>query len=233
MSGTPTVAATANFTVQVTDSLAATATQALSILVNAAPVFTTPSSMPGGTTGVAYSQALANSGGTAPFTWSLIAGALPAGLTLAGATGIISGTPQTASTANFTMRILDNAGSSDSKAFSIVITSNLSITTSTPLTSGAVNAAYSQTMASSGGFGAYTWALTAGTLPAGLALTGATGIISGTPTTAGTSNFTIQSTDAGGNAAPKALALTIINAGHTNASAISGAAAVTNKASVH
>ena len=87
ITGTVTTAATSNFTVQVTDSVAATATKALSILVNAAPAVTTASPMPGGTTGAAYSQTLANSGGTAPFTWSISAGALPAGLTLAGIDG--------------------------------------------------------------------------------------------------------------------------------------------------
>jgi hypothetical protein len=195
--------------VQVTDSLAATATKALSILANAAPAVTTANPMPGGTTGAAYSQTLANSGGTAPFTWSISAGTLPAGLSIVPATGAISGTAQTGAVANFTARILDNAGIAATKAFTITINSNLAVTTPTPMAVGTVGAAYSQTLAGSGGFGADTWAVTAGTLPAGLSLAASTGIISGTPTGAAASTFTAQATDAGANAASKALGITI------------------------
>ena len=209
ISGTSTTAASSSFTVQATDSVAATATQALSILVNAVPAVSTSSPMPGGTTGVAYSQTLANSGGTAPFTWAITAGALPAGLTLTGASGAIGGTPQTGGLANFTARIADSAGVAGSKAFTLTIASNLAVTTATPMTSGTVSGAYSQTLTGSGGFGADNWAVTSGTLPAGLTLAGSTGIISGTATAAATSNFTAQATDAGANTASKALAITI------------------------
>ena len=65
----------------------------------------------------------------------------------------------------------------------VSVTSALGILT-TSLPSGTVNTAYSQTLRASGGSGAYTWQLTAGTLPAGLTLTASTGLISGTPTTA-------------------------------------------------
>jgi hypothetical protein len=211
IAGTLTTAATSNFTVQATDSAGApaTGTKALSILVNSAPAFTTASPMPGGTTGAAYSQALANSGGTAPFTWSISAGALPAGLAIIPSTGVISGTAQTAGLANFTARILDNTGVAGTKAFTITIASNLAVTTATPMTAGTVGAGYSQTLTGSGGFGADTWTVTAGTLPAGLTLASSTGIINGNPTAAATSNFTVQATDAGTNVASKALAITI------------------------
>ena len=68
----------------------------------------TTSSLPAGTVGVAYSQALGASGGTPPYTWSVASGSLPAGLSLA-AGGTISGTPGTAGSSSFTVRVTDSA----------------------------------------------------------------------------------------------------------------------------
>ena len=52
--------------------------------------------LPNGTLGTAYSTTLAAAGETPPYTWSISTGALPAGLTLNGSTGAITGTPQAA-----------------------------------------------------------------------------------------------------------------------------------------
>jgi len=77
----------------------------------------------GGTVGVSYQQVLAASGGTAPYTWSLVSssGQLPAGLNLS-ATGMISGVPSAAGTADFSVLVSDSAGSSSEGSFSIAIT---------------------------------------------------------------------------------------------------------------
>jgi len=207
ISGTPTVAGTSNFTVQVTDANGATASQALSITIYPALSITT-SSLADGTVGLAYSQTLTSSGGKSPLTWSIAAGALPAGLSLAGATGVISGTPTVAGTSNFTVQVVDANGAVASKALSIVIYSALSVTT-TSLSDGTVGVAYSQTVSASGGKTPYTWSVPSGSLPAGLTLNGGTGVISGTPTVAGTSNFTIRATDANGAMADQALSIAV------------------------
>ena len=86
------------------------------------PLSVVTSSLAGGTVGSVYSQSLTCSGGTAPFTWSLVAGqgTLPAGLSLSGA-GLISGTPTASGTSNFTVRVTDNPGATATKALSIVV----------------------------------------------------------------------------------------------------------------
>ena len=67
--------------------------------------------------------------------------------------------------------------------------------TTGPLPAGTLNSAYSQTLQAAGGKTPYTWGIISGSLPAGLGLDGASGVISGTPTTIGTFNFTVQLTD--------------------------------------
>ena len=70
----------------------------------------------------AYSATLAATGGTAPYTWSISAGTLPAGLSLKATTGAITGTPTTAVTSSVTFRVTDSAARTTTKALSIAIT---------------------------------------------------------------------------------------------------------------
>ena len=215
ISGTPTSAGTSNFTVTVTDSetpTAKTATANLSIVVNPALSVTT-NSLPPGVIGTAYSQTLTAAGGISPYTWSVTTGSLPAGLALNANTGVISGTPSGTftGTTNFTVTVTDNESPTKKTA-----TANLSITISAPplsvttpsLPGGTIGTAYSQTLQATGGISPYTWAVTTGSLPVGLTLNPATGVISGTPsgTFVGTVNFTVTVTDSETPTAGKASA---------------------------
>ena len=198
ISGTPTVAGTFNFTVKATNS-GGSDTKALSIVIAAAQVAPTiiTTSLPGGLVGTAYSQQLAATG-TTPITWSLASGTLPTGLTLSTA-GVISGTPTVANTFNFTVKATNSAGS-DTKALSIAITTSAvkpTITTTT-LPNGKIGTAYSAQLEATG-TAPITWSLASGNLPTGLTLYSG-GTISGTPTTTGTFNFTVQATNSAGNA---------------------------------
>lgn len=205
LSGTPTTAKTSSVTFKVKDASAATATKTLSIIVNAALKIST-TTLTNGYISVAYSKNLAATGGKAPYTWTVSSGALRAGLTLSSA-GVVSGIPTAAGSSIFTAQVADANSVKTSKTLTLVINPALVITT-TSLPDGYPGAAYSRTLAATGGKTAYTWTKTAGTLPAGLALSSA-GVISGTPTAAGTSSFTVQVKDANTTTATKALTITI------------------------
>ena len=169
---------------------------------------TTLSSLPPAEIGATYSSALAASGGSTPYTWTVSAGALPGGLTLS-STGQISGTPTTAGTFSFTARASDAAAQTATAVLQITIApAPLVITTVSPLPSGQAGSAYSTTLAASGGTTPYTWTVGAGALPGGLTLSSA-GLISGTPITAGTFSFTARVSDAAAQTTSAPLQITI------------------------
>ena len=205
ITGTPTASGTVNFTVTVTDSetpTAKTATANLSITVNPAVTVTT-ASLPAGVIGTSYSQTLQAAGGVSPYTWSVTTGSLPAGLSLNGSTGAITGTPSGTftGTTNFTVTVTDSESPTKKTAsanLSISISAPPLSVTTTSLAGGSIGVVYTnQTLQATGGAGAYTWAVTTGSLPSGLSLNASTGVISGTPsgTFVGTDNFTVTVTD--------------------------------------
>ena len=204
--GTPTSRGTFPFTVKVLDGAGDTDTQPLQIIVNSNPLITTET-LPNAVAGSTYSATLAASGTVPPVTWTVSLGTLPAGLSLAASTGIISGMPSAAGTASFTVRLVDSGGGSTTRALSLTVNAALGITTSS-LVAGTVGTAYSQALGASGGVPPYSWTVSVGTLPSGLTLS-AGGTISGTPGTAGTSNFTVKVTDSASGITTKALSLTI------------------------
>jgi len=209
ISGQPGSATTANFTIQVTDTNGVTATKAFALTINPAIVITTTSPLPQGTVGVNYSQTVTATGGSGTYTWAVSVGSLPSPLALNPTTGLISGQPSAATTANFTIQVTDSNQATAIKAFALTINPALVITTSSPLPQGTVGVNYSQTVTATGGSGTYTWAVTVGSLPNPLALNPATGLISGQPSAATTVNFTIQVTDTNQVTATKAFALTV------------------------
>ena len=156
---------------------------------------------PSGQATVSYSFQFLSGGGTLPVAWSQTAGTLPAGLTLNGTTGVLSGTPTVVNTFNFTITVHDsgNPVQTISQAYQITISSGPPpppTLTTTTIPNATEGQAYTTTFAAAGGTPGYTWSNpTPGTLPPGLSLTGATGVLSGTPTTPGNYSFPIQCTD--------------------------------------
>ncbi|HKB69783.1 MAG TPA: S-layer homology domain-containing protein [Thermoanaerobaculia bacterium] len=82
----------------------------------------TPSTLPGGAVSVPYSQTIGSSTGTAPFSFAVVLGTLPAGLGIGSSTGTIAGTPTTAQDASFTIRVTDANGCFKDKAYGIPVT---------------------------------------------------------------------------------------------------------------
>ncbi|WP_321472203.1 Ig domain-containing protein [uncultured Paludibaculum sp.] len=211
ISGTPTTPGASTFFARVVDATATPATLPLSISILPALQITTPSALPAATPGLAYSQILSVSGGSSPYNWSLAGGSMPTGLTLS-TTGLLSGTPTTAGTFNFVTRVTDAASGFSLQSFNLSVGSTLAITTSSPLPNAPLNTAYSQTLTVTGGTAPFTFGVVSGSLPTGLSLS-TTGVVSGTPTVAGTSTFTVLVMDGGGLTATKELTITTGTAG--------------------
>jgi len=78
-------------------------------VVAVAPLLAVANSLPNGNIGGPYDAVLTATGGKAPYTWTVAAGALPTGLTLVSTTGTITGTPNTAGSFTFTMQVTDSS----------------------------------------------------------------------------------------------------------------------------
>jgi parallel beta-helix repeat protein len=152
-------------------------------------------SLPDWDKGIPFSESLTATGGVTPYIWSLKNGTLPVGLTLDKSSGLISGTPTTAKTYNFTVQVTDSAASkaAATQPLSITINPALKITTAS-LVAGKTGEAYSQNFSAEGGSGDYLWSLKSGTLPEGLNLD-EDGRLSGTPAHAGTFSFSPEVDD--------------------------------------
>ena len=209
ISGTPTSAGTANFTVTATNAGGTSAQVAFSIVITlAVPVITTPAGdLTGGFLGVPYSVTLTATNSPTSWAWS---GTPPPGLTLSNS-GVISGTPTgTAPSWDFTVTATNAGGTSAPVAFGITITlppAPVITTAAGALTDGTGGTAYSVTLAATNS--PTSWAVSSGSLPAGLTLNTSTGEISGTPTTPVTRYFSITATNAGGTSAPVAFSILI------------------------
>lgn len=213
LSGTPTTAGSFAFTVHVSDANAFTATQAFTLTVASPTLTLTPSTLPAGTVGTAYGQTLSASGGTAPYSYALSSGALPAGLSLSAA-GALSGTPTQAGSFTFTATVTDSTAGVAGQA-SRSYTLSIAAPTLTPgqptLPAGTAGTAYNQTLSTSGGTAPYSYSVVSGALPTGLSLTTA-GVLSGTPSAAGSFAFSIRVSDANGFSATQAYTLAIASA---------------------
>ena len=242
ISGNPTKAGTFNFTVKATDgSLTATLAYQITVTVQGLPdqLLCTAANgsylssgtcvLPDATLGVPYQGHLVtshNAGGTL----SIVAGALPAGLTLPatfGAAGDTVGGTVTQplgeyNTYTFTVHGTGDQGQPLYQPYQISVDPNQPLTIDLPSYDGAtlppamVGGAYTIGLGFSGGAAPYTWSVASGSLPPGLALTSPYATagdndsqISGTPTTAGTYIFTMQLSDYDGQQATQQVSLTV------------------------
>jgi hypothetical protein len=196
ITGTPTVNGTFTFTVQAHDAVPTTLSRQFQI-----KVFTlNPVTLPAATVGTFYNTSLTASGGTAPYTWAITSGALPANMTLSTA-GLISGTPTSPAAATFTVQVTDSTGSAATRTYTLTPGVAALTITQTTLPTFTVGTFLSTTLSATGGVkgvpqvgSGYTWSVT-GTLPTGLALNATTGVLSGTVTATTSRTFTVNVTD--------------------------------------
>ncbi|MCK9817524.1 putative Ig domain-containing protein [Pseudomonas sp. MAFF 302046] len=180
----------------------------ISITVSAPTISVSPSVLSAFIAGSAYSQTISATGGTAPYTYAITAGSLPAGLSLNTSTGVISGTPTNPGAYNFTVTATDDNSVTSSRSYSGTVAAATIIVSPTTLSTLTVGTAFSNTLSASGGTAPYTFAITGGTLPVGVSLS-LGGVLSGTPTSGGTYNFTVTGTDANNTTGSRAYSVTV------------------------
>ena len=192
VSGVPTATASAaTVTITATDSAGATGSFTGSLTIYDA--ITISYADTSGYVGTALSISPTVSGGSGTYTYS--AENMSQGLAIDTTTGVISGTPTDAGTQKISVTVSDNLGAS--------VLTTVTVTIQTPVTlSGTpdnanVNTAYTftPTITAAASGGTITVTRTAGTLPDGLTLDATTGVITGTPTTTGSSTFTLKISD--------------------------------------
>jgi glucose/arabinose dehydrogenase len=174
--------------------------------ITAGPRFSGNASLPSGEVGAFYNAALPITGGVPPYQVVVAKGELPAGLNVAA--GILTGTPIQKGTATFSLEASDQNGFSSTKVFRLRVIQAIAIRTNR-LRDGRAGRAYKARLSAKAGQKPFTWSISAGALPAGLALDPATGAISGTPVSAGSSNFTVRVSDNLDGTATQDLSLTI------------------------
>jgi hypothetical protein len=165
------------------------------------PVAIVTSSLPDGAATVAYSSTVQATGGGGTYVWTVVAGALPAGLTLESATGTICGVPAVSGLSTFTLRATDPANTANAAdaPLSLAVAPpppDAVIVDTTTLPRVRMAAIYGATLHASGGSGTYAWSVSAGAMPPGLSMDPAAGTIAGIPSESGRFTFSVRATDA-------------------------------------
>jgi hypothetical protein len=215
LSGTPMAGGPFNFTITATDASSATGQQSYALTVDAPTITLTPATLPDATQSSSYAQALTASGGTATYTYAVTSGALPDGITLS-TDGLLSGTPTGYGSFGFSVTATDSSTGTGpfagTSAYTLLVTAAKPVISPTVLPAATFNSSYSQAITASSGNPAYTFSISAGTLPAGLSLDSG-GLLSGTPTAAGTYPFTVQVIDAASSTATQSYSFSVDKAG--------------------
>ena len=127
VTGTPTTVQTRTFTVEATDANGLHATRSYTIRINPASTLEiTPQPWAPLAVGEFSNLWIDGIGGVRPYTWARTAGQLPPGMSLIqdnpnGPLVRVSGTPTTAGTFSFTLRLTDAQGATVNRAFSVTV----------------------------------------------------------------------------------------------------------------
>src|ERR1035438_5891760 len=205
--GTPTTPGAFSVTVKVTDTQTSN-TVSKQFTIDVMQI-STPPTLPGGSTCSFYSQTFAVSDGPPPpFNWSFSDSSPPPGLILSAQTGVLSGTPTAGGPFSFTIEAL-------SQTYNVFAVQTFSLTVSslcllqTTLPNGDLNSLYRESLVVTGGAAPFTGAVKGGDLPTGVTIDPKSGLLEGTPTVAGSFNFTIEVIDSNSAVATQSFTLTI------------------------
>jgi len=192
LSGVPTVTGIFTFDVQVTDSYDRTISKTCSLqLVENVQI--TINTLPDGIVGTTYEKQLTSSGGYGDVQWSVYSGTLPQGLQLNTSSGLISGMPESASYHSIVLSIKDIDGRTAYKDMTLEMIGILELASQT-MPIGLKNNPYSEVIRITGGKAPFVFTYS-GLLPNGLILDQTTGVISGSPESAGYNNILLNITD--------------------------------------
>jgi hypothetical protein len=222
--GIPTQAGNYQFSLEVQDHALNTTSKSCSMTVNSPPPpppgsinVSCPAS--GAVQGQFYNSTVSAVGPAGPFTFSIVSGALPGGLTLGGP--LVSGFPAASGMSQFRLRATAAGGATGERDCAIMVappggsmetpltvTESLTILTSCPLPPGKVGTQYSVPLAADGGQGPYSWGLAGGTLAPGLTLAPGGSII-GAPSYGGDYGFVLRATSANGLTGTRSCSMTV------------------------
>lgn len=178
-------------------------------IVEARALAVATAQLPTGATDAAYATRLEATGGTPPYSWTVI-GVERARLALTPNTGELTGTPAEEGTFALEVIVSDQDRSTATATLTLAVTGDGPRIVTSELPDATVDAAYSARLIAEGGAAPYTWSI-AETLGEGLSFDASTGTLSGTPASAGELALEITLTDARGATATRRLDLTIAN----------------------
>ena len=199
-------AGTFTFTVKATNSLGS-AEKTFTLTVSTLPFTLSGDTFSDGIAGTLYSGSSEATGGVMPYSWEK-AGNIPSGLSFSysGNKAVISGTPSKEGYYNFSIKASDSTGNSVTRNFSVNITV---IKLYCSLSGCTRKGKYREALTADGGTQPYTYKVSSGTLPEGMNIAPATGVISGTASRAGTFKFTVSAEDANGMTASKSFTVKV------------------------
>ncbi|MEI2302278.1 putative Ig domain-containing protein [Ensifer sp. MJa1] len=205
-----------SFTYTATNASGTSAPATVTVTVSPPVLVFSPAggALPSAVGGVSYNATISADAGTAPYSYAITSGALPAGLTLDSSSGAISGRPSGDGDFRFTVTATDANGAIGQASYQLAVSSGNFVFSPSggALPDAMVGEDYSSSISATGGVGALVYSLKSGDLPKGMVLNVSTGEMTGplaTDATPDTYRFTIAVTDSRGASGSAAYTLTL------------------------
>ncbi len=208
LSGLPTTGGGFEVVIRVTDTTSLVAQKTFNLVIGSSVLSILTTSLPPAYLGYPYSAQLQVGGGAAPYLFTIINGALPAGLTMT-TIGQITGTPTALTFNTITFQVLDATNTTSTKALNLSVGTSTLQFASLTIPTASVGQLYNTALVLTGGTSPYTFNVSSGTLPLGMILS-PTGVLSGTTSQSGVFNFTVRVQDSASAVVFQSFALTVV-----------------------